>query len=111
LKIRKCINPIWRGLLKKFVSRKVIIERYPKLDKNKSYIFVGNHSFDEDIISLLSTIDRNAYLLHGTTDQMEHNPVFLAVWVNGMIYVDRLDLESRHTAVDKVKRCYGDDSI
>jgi 1-acyl-sn-glycerol-3-phosphate acyltransferase len=102
--VRKRINPIWRRLLSKGTYRKVIVERYPELDKQKNYIFVGNHSFDEDIISSLSTIDRNAYLLHGTTDQMEHNPIFFAVWLNGMIYVNRLEPESRHTAVDKMER-------
>lgn len=104
LHIRKVINPLWRRALRLGTKRKLIIETYPKLDKKKTYIVAANHSFDEDAISVLQTIDRNVYLLHGTTDQMEHNPVFFAVWLNGMIYVNRLDQNSRKEAVQKMKR-------
>ena len=104
LRIRRVINPLWRRALRLGTRRKLILETYPKLDKKKTYIFAANHSFDEDAISVLQTIDRNVYLLHGTTDQMEHNPVFLAVWLNGMIYVNRLDQNNRKEAVQKMKR-------
>lgn len=104
LRARKAINPIWRRILKLGTSRKVIIEAYPKLERDMPYIFVANHSFDEDVISILQTIDRNVYLLQGTTDQMEHNPVFWAMWLNGMIYVNRLNQESRRDSVGKMKR-------
>ena len=104
LRIRKVINPLWRRALRLGTKRKMILETYPKLDKKKAYIFVANHSLDEDIISVLQTIDRNVYLLHGTTDQMEHIPVFLAVWLNGMIFVNRLDQNNRKEAVQKMKR-------
>ncbi len=104
LKIRKAINPLWRAILKQCISRKIYVESYPKLDRKKAYLFVANHSFDEDIISILANIDRNVYALHGTTDQMRYNPVFMALWLNGMIYVNRLDRVSRKDAVEKMKR-------
>lgn len=104
LKTRKLLNFLWRRMLKLGIRRKVFIEKYPKLEKGKKYIFVCNHSFDEDVISLLYTIDRNAYVLNGTTDQTEHNPVFIAMWVNGMIYVNRQDTQSRKDSLQKMKR-------
>lgn len=104
MKIRKVINRPWRGLVKCFTKRKIIIENYPKLDKDKAYIFAANHSFDEDATSIISAIDRNAYLLQGSTHQMEHNPMFYAAYLNGMIYVDRLDKQSRKEAVSKMER-------
>ena len=75
LKIRKAVNRPWRGLVKCFTKRKIIIEKYPELDKDKAYIFAANHSFDEDATSIISAIDRNAYLLHGSTHQMEHRRI------------------------------------
>lgn len=102
--IRKKINFVWRNLIRLFVGRKMYIEQYPKLEKDKPYIFVGNHSFDEDVISILSVIDRNAYLLNGSTHQLEHNPVFYAVWANGMVYVNRLDKRNRTDAISKMER-------
>lgn len=104
IKIRKTITRPWRGLVKCFTKRKTIIEKYPKLDKNKAYIFAANHFFDEDATSIISAIDRNAYLLHGSTHQMGHNPMFYAAYLNGMIYVDRLDNQSRKAAVSKMER-------
>lgn len=104
LNIRKKVNPVWRKILKIATKRNVIVEQYPKLDKDKSYIFVCNHSFDEDVISILQTIDRNVYVMNGTTDQTEHNPMFYALWANGMVYVDRRNQFSRESSLDKMSR-------
>ncbi len=104
IKVRILINKPWRSLLKFFIKREVIIEDYPKLDPKKSYIFACNHSFDEDVISLIHAIDRNVYVLNGTTDQTEHNPQFIAMWANGMIYVNRDNKESRSSSIKKMER-------
>lgn len=104
LNARKNLNPLWRQALKVGTHRKVILEEYPKLEKGKSYIFIANHSFDEDVISLLSKIDRNVYVLNGSTDQTEHSPLFFALWLNGMVYVDRQDDVSRAESLDKLER-------
>lgn len=104
LKIRKVINKPWRSILKLCTKRKVIVEKYPNLPKDKNYVFVCNHSFDEDVISILQSIDRNVYLLNGTTDQTEHNPAFIAMWANGMVYVNRKDKSSRNNSIEKMKR-------
>ena len=103
IKMRRLVSTPWRTILRCCTKRRIISENYPQLDKNESYVFVANHSFDEDIISVLASIDRNVYMLQGTTEQMLHNPVFLAMWANGMIYVNRLDAESRKAAIEKMK--------
>ena len=102
LMIRCMINPVFRRLLRFGARRKIVIEQYPKLERGQPYIFSATHSFDDDIISTLSAIDRNAYVLIGTTDQIEHNPQMYAGWLNGMIYVDRLDPQSRKDSVSKM---------
>lgn len=104
LKLRRVINPALRGILKLATKRNIIVESYPDLPKGKNYIFASTHSFDEDIIANLATIDRNAYVLMGTTDQIEHNPQMYAAWLNGMIYVDRLDSQNRKDAIEKMKK-------
>lgn len=104
LKIRKIVNRPWRFCLKIATSRKIHIVEYPQLEKKKNYVFACNHSFDEDVISALCVIDRNAYVLNGSTDQTEHNPQFLALWANGMIYVDRNDNKSRQQSILKMER-------
>ena len=104
IKIRRLINPIFRRALKLGTKRKIIVEQYPKLKKDMPYIFAATHSFDDDIISTLSAIDRSAFLLTGCTDQIAFNPQMYAGWLNGMIYVDRLDPISRKESVVKMKK-------
>lgn len=100
--IRRMINPVFRRLLRFGTRRKIVIEQYPKLERGQPYIFSATHSFDDDIISTLGAIDRSAYVLIGTTNQIEHNPKMYVGWMNGMIYVDRLDPQSRKDSVSKM---------
>lgn len=72
LRFRKIMNKSWHIFLKLGTTRKIHIVDYPQLQKGKNYIFACNHSFDEDVISTLYAIDRNAYVLNGSTDQTEH---------------------------------------
>lgn len=74
------------------------------LTKHEPYIFISNHSFNEDLNAALAILDRNAYLLIGSTDQIEHNIQAHAVWLQGMVYVNRLDADSRRESVKKMCR-------
>ena len=102
--IRRLINPIFRRMLRLAIPWKVHIDARPPLEKGVAYIFAVTHSFAEDAITCLAHIDRSAYALFGTTDQIDHNPQIYAAWINGLIYVDRLDPNSRKTSVDKMVR-------
>ena len=104
LKFRRFINPVFRRLLRLGTSRKIIIEQYPKINKGQPYIFACSHSFDDDVISNLVVIDRSAYSLCGTTEQILHNPKMYANWINGMISVDRLNPQNRKDSIAKMKR-------
>lgn len=104
IKVRRFINPGLRKVLKLATKRKIVLENYPVLEKNTPYIFASTHSFDEDIIAALATIDRSAYVLMGTTDQIDYNPQMYAAWINGMIYVDRNNQQSRKDSVEKMVR-------
>lgn len=104
LKIRKYINKPLKYILEKSTKCKIVVETYPKLEENEAYIFASTHYHCEDIISNLAVLDRNAYALMGTTDQIEHNPLMYGAWLNGFIYVDRWNKESRASAVPKMER-------
>lgn len=104
MELRKKINPVLRKLLKIVTKGELIVDNYPKLEENVPYIFVSTHNFVEDTIANLSTIDRNAYLLFGTTDQLEVNPEMYAAWLNGFIYVDRENPQNRKDALLKMQR-------
>lgn len=104
MKLRRTISKPLRKILKMAAGKKVVIDRYPKLDKDEQYIFASTHYFNEDIISSLACIDRGAYALIGTTDQIDNNPLMYAAWLYGLIYVDRNNPESRKQSILKMER-------
>ena len=104
LKFRQLINKPLRFILKLATNGKIIVESYPKLEKGKPYIFASTHSFVEEVCALLATIDRNAYSLIGTTEQLEHNPKIYANWLTGFIYVNREDPVSRKESLPKMEK-------
>jgi len=104
MELRKKINPFLRKVLKIATKGELIVDRYPNLEEDEAYIFVSLHNFVEDTISNLATIDRNAYLLFGTTDQLDVNKEMYAAWLNGFIYVDRQDKNNRKDAIQKMIR-------
>ena len=104
IRARRLINPLLRPILRMATNGRIHIDRYPKLEKNKPYIFVSAHQFCEDIIANLASIRQNVYALLGTTDQIEYNPKIYAAWLNGFIYVDRLNKESRQSSLVKMER-------
>lgn len=57
IKFRRLFNPLLRRILKLAAKHKIIVENYPKLTKGKPYIFTSTHSFAEDVIANLASID------------------------------------------------------
>lgn len=104
IKLRRAINKPLKSILKIATGKKIIVDRYPNLEKDEQYIFASTHYFNEDIIAGMAAIDRAAYVLIGTTDQVEHNPLMHAAWLYGLIYVDRQDNESRKDSLLKMER-------
>lgn len=98
-------KPFKIGDFFKIISESGIkVMNYPNLEKDKPYIFVSLHNFVDDSIANLSTLDHNAYLLFGTSDQLEVNKDMYAAWVNGFVYVDRENEKSRKDAILKMER-------
>lgn len=104
IKLRRLVDVALRPVLRLATKRKIVVESYPELKKGTPYIFASTHYFDEDIIANVATIDRNAWLLTGSTHQIKYNPQFYAAWLHGMVYVDRQDGESRKESVKKMER-------
>lgn len=101
---RRKIAKVLKKVLKIATPEKIIIDRYPELNPDESYIFVSTHGFSNDIIACLASIDRSAYLLMGSTNQVEYNRLMYAAWLNGFIYVNRTDEKSRKQAIPKMER-------
>ncbi len=98
-------------LSEKRKANNIVLERYPHLEKEESYIFVGNHTCPEDIETMLNIIDRNAYLVLGSIETLQYNPEAYLIWLNGMIVFDILDAASRKALMAKMKRVLRSNSI
>lgn len=104
VKFRKIINPFIRLIVGAAMKNKLVIEDRAELDSTKQYIFVPTHYFTEDAIGMFASLDRQAYMLMGTTDQIENNPLLLAALMLGFFHVDRMDDISRRDCVSKQNR-------
>ncbi len=104
IEIRRKIYPFVKKLIKMSITKNVMVENYPILEEDTPYIFAASHLFPDEVGINLSVIDRNAYVLLGTTDQIDHNPEMYIAWLNGMIYVNKLDQKSRKECVEKMAR-------
>ena len=81
------------------------------MDKDESYIFVGSHVCPEDIETMLNIIDRNAYLILGSVENLNYNPEVYLSWLNGMIVFNVLDQEERSALPAKMERVLQTQSI
>ena len=92
-------------------ANNIVVERNPKLDKDESYIFVGSHVCPEDIETMLNIIDRNAYLILGSVENLNYNPEVYLSWLNGMIVFNVLDQNERSALPAKMERVLQTQSI
>lgn len=98
-------------LSKKKNANNIIIERYPQLEEGESYIFVGSHVCPEDIETMLNIIDRNAYLILGSVENLNYNPEVYLSWLNGMIVFNVLNQKERKDLLPKMERVLQTQSI
>lgn len=89
----------------------IVLERYPDLEKNESYIFVSNHTCPEDIETILNIIDRNTYLVLGSLETLRYNPEMYLLWINGMIPFDIMNSYERKNLMNKMERVIKNNSI
>ncbi len=92
-------------------ANNVVVERYPQLKKDESYIFVGNHTCPEDIETMLNIIDRNTYLILGSDEVLKYDPEMYLSWLNGMIVFNTLNTQMRKDLMPKMERVLRTNSI
>ena len=102
--MHKPISIVFGLVLRIIYKQKVIVDRKIKLEKHKSYVFASNHSFYFDGPAVIATVDRNFYSLFGATEQLHVEIRTLFIWLNGLIYVDRFDKQSRKDSVIKMNK-------
>ena len=89
----------------------IIVERYPELDENESYIFIGNHSCPEDIDTMINVLDRNAYVVSSSIESLNYDPKSYLLWLNGLIPYNPLNQNEKYNLITKMERVLNTNSI
>ena len=98
IKSRRKLFPVTNWIVSKAARKgglRIIIEKWPDIPNDENVIFAAGHSFPGEVASNLAAVDRSTYVVVGTTDHLDHNPEMYFAWMNGLIYVNRLDQKSR----------------
>lgn len=98
------ISFFFRLVMRVWFKKKIIVDKKVKLDKKKCYIFAVNHSFYFDGPSVIATAGKNCYSLFGATEQLYLEPRTIFIWISGLIYVDRVEKQSRKDSIPKMSR-------
>ena len=85
-------------------KNKLIIERCESIPKRRRLIFASTHGFKDDITMAMRTSGRHTYLLYGSLPDFFETFHGIALWLSGVILVDRGNKASRKAAKEKMIR-------
>lgn len=103
LRNRKIINPIYRNLVSLTTKNKFKIDKESKLPKGRPIIFASTHGFRDDVALAIKTAGKYSYVLYGSLPDFYYSIDGIALWVNGVIMVDRKDKKSTKAALKKME--------
>lgn len=103
-RFRKFISPPVRNVLGPATSKNTYhIERNNDLPSDRPLIFACTHQCKDDIALALASAGRHTYLLFASLPDFYGTLDGPALWLNGVILVDRKDPSSRAAAIPKMK--------
>lgn len=103
-RFRRFISPPVRNILGPATSKnKYHIERNNDLPTDRPLIFACTHQVKDDIALALASAGRHTYVLFASLPDFFGTLDGPALWLNGVILVDRKDKKSRAAAIPKMK--------
>lgn len=102
--IRKILSPFVRNVVAPLSSKnKYHIDKNKILPKDRPLIFAATHGLKDDIAIGLSATGRHTYLLFASLLDFYGTVDGPALWLNGVMLLDRKVKESRKAAKDKME--------
>lgn len=102
--IRKILSPIIRNYVAPLSSKnKYNIDKNVNLPKDRPLIFAATHGLKDDIGIGISSTGRHTYLLFASLPDFYGTIDGPALWLNGVLLLDRKDKKSRRAAKDKME--------
>ena len=104
LHFRKAIYPLVRRLSGPLTEVEGILEKSEIMPTGPK-IFAVTHTYSrEDIAWAISLVGEQSYLLTNAWRELLYTSDGWALWVSGIILVDRYDKENRRAAIEKARR-------
>ncbi|MCR5322383.1 MAG: 1-acyl-sn-glycerol-3-phosphate acyltransferase [Lachnospiraceae bacterium] len=104
VKIRRLIFPLIKGLSGPISGTKGILVKKAPLPKGPKIYAVTHTNNKEDIAWAMSFADEQAYLFTNGYNELMHSGDGIAMWLAGVIYVDRYDKANREASIKKAER-------
>lgn len=103
-KLRKAISPLVRNVVAPLSSKnKYHISKNKNLPKDRPIIFAATHGLKDDIGMGISCTGRHTYLLFASLPDFYGTVDGPALWLNGVMLLDRKDKSSRSAAKEKMR--------
>lgn len=103
-RLRQFISSPVRNVLGPATSKNTFhIDRNNNLPTDRPLIFACTHQVKDDIALALASTGRHTYLLFGSLPDFFGTFDGPALWINGVILIDRKDKKSRAAAIPKMK--------
>jgi len=103
ISIRKKLNLLVKVFAPLMSKYKMKVVDNKKVADGRPIIFSATHGFRDDILFTMRAIKAHGYILFGNIHQLYHSYEGIAIWLNGVVVVDRTDKESRHASREKMK--------
>ena len=103
-RIRKAFSPLVRNVIAPLSSKnKYHIDKNKNLPKGRPLIFAPTHGLKDDIGMAIACTGRHTYLLFASLPDFFGTIDGPALWLNGVMLLDRKIKESRRAAKDKME--------
>lgn len=104
---RRIIYPVLRRLDEKMCGMKKVVVSMGELPKGPK-IYAATHTYSaEDVKFAISTAGESVYLMTNGRSELLYDVEGIAMWLVGVILVDRYDKENRAAALRKAERVLG----
>ncbi len=103
ISIRKKLNPLVKAFAPFMSKYKMKVSERKDVATDRPVIFSATHGFRDDILFTMRAIKAHGYILFGNIHQLFYSYEGIAIWLNGVVLVDRTDKESRQASKEKMK--------
>lgn len=105
IKLRRIFNKPLRKYIAPATSKnKYFVQRNPDIPTNRPVIYAATHGLKDDIAIGLASCNRHSYVLFASLPDFFGTFDGPALWLNGVILIDRKNKESRKSAIPKMKK-------